>query len=221
MSKLSKVNNILEIKAKKNSLPKVVHIISNISYDTITESLSNIFTKKIADIDIMCPEDKRTIGLDQVRFFKKKIVLKSNYQNRLGIIKDADLLTTEASNSLLKIFEELPESSYILLLSRSDNLLPTINSRVVFKENIFESSLLNENIYLFKNHSLIENLKWIEKEYNKINLDEYLLKLLVLANNEKDYHLSKNILKMQKMLKQNVNKRLILENLAINIASQT
>lgn len=49
---------------------------------------------------------------------------------RVTVIEDAEEMTEEAANALLKTFEEAPEGSYIVLLVSSlDRLLPTIRSR--------------------------------------------------------------------------------------------
>ena len=49
------------------------------------------------------------------------------------IIDDAETMTEEAANSLLKLLEEPPESSYCMLLAADqDALLPTIRSRCTY-----------------------------------------------------------------------------------------
>lgn len=49
---------------------------------------------------------------------------------RLAVIWAADKLSTEASNSLLKLTEEPPKHGSILFISDEDKLIPTIKSRV-------------------------------------------------------------------------------------------
>ncbi len=49
---------------------------------------------------------------------------------RVFVIDEAEMLTTQAENSLLKTLEEPPADSYLILVATSDaNLLPTIRSR--------------------------------------------------------------------------------------------
>ncbi len=54
----------------------------------------------------------------------------SKSTSRVVIIADADRMTTEAQNALLKTLEEPPEGTCIVLTAKSDkSLLPTISSR--------------------------------------------------------------------------------------------
>ncbi|NLM51270.1 MAG: DNA polymerase III subunit delta' [Firmicutes bacterium] len=82
------------------------------------------------DIHYIEPDGK-TIKIDQVRRLKKYAYLKpreSRYQ--IFILQQADTLTTEAANSLLKVLEEPPVGSIFLLLAENlSALLPTIRSR--------------------------------------------------------------------------------------------
>lgn len=76
-------------------------------------------------------ENKKNISINQVREFKEKFYLspmRSNY--KVAVIKDADYLSIEASNALLKIIEEPPKNSIVILISENiENLLATIKSR--------------------------------------------------------------------------------------------
>ena len=73
-----------------------------------------------------------TIGIDAVREVKNFLWQRPNASpRRTLIIDDADLLTTEAQNALLKITEEPPSSSLLILVtSDPDAILPTILSRL-------------------------------------------------------------------------------------------
>lgn len=76
----------------------------------------------------------QSISIDAVRELQKltrlKTVGKSNGIQRLIIIKQADLLTIEAQNALLKLLEEPPADTMIILTaSNEQSLLPTIRSR--------------------------------------------------------------------------------------------
>lgn len=77
------------------------------------------------------PDDKKTIGVDQIRAVCERVERTSHrggYQ--VVIVGDADRMTRNASNSLLKTLEE-PQGATLLLLisSRPARLLPTIRSR--------------------------------------------------------------------------------------------
>lgn len=73
-----------------------------------------------------------SIGIDAVREVKNFLWQKPNASPRRTLIIDnADLLTTEAQNALLKITEEPPASSLLILVtSDPDAILPTITSRL-------------------------------------------------------------------------------------------
>ncbi|HVO28897.1 MAG TPA: hypothetical protein VMT81_02875 [Candidatus Paceibacterota bacterium] len=73
-----------------------------------------------------------SIGIDAVRDIKNFLWRKPNASpRRTLIIDDADLLTTEAQNALLKITEEPPASSLLILITSDiTGILPTIQSRL-------------------------------------------------------------------------------------------
>jgi hypothetical protein len=83
---------------------------------------------------VIAPEDGKAIGIEAVRdlehFLSLKVPSKSS-QSRAAIIADSHLMTTEAQNALLKILEEPPLGTVLILTaSNSQALLPTIRSRV-------------------------------------------------------------------------------------------
>lgn len=73
------------------------------------------------------------IGIDQARELKqflKHKVPRAGALNQVVVIRDAQNMTTEAQNALLKTFEEPPAGTLIVLTTNSTNdLLPTIQSR--------------------------------------------------------------------------------------------
>jgi replication-associated recombination protein RarA len=75
----------------------------------------------------------QSITIDQIRELKKFFVLKTNQADiwRVAIVLDADKMTIDAQNSLLKLLEEPPENCMLIMTtSREWDLLPTIHSRV-------------------------------------------------------------------------------------------
>jgi DNA polymerase III subunit delta' len=74
---------------------------------------------------------KRVLRVEQMRNIERE----ANYrpfegQARVFLIEDAEKLNEQAANALLKILEEPPPTSHIVLLTaRPDFLLPTIRSR--------------------------------------------------------------------------------------------
>lgn len=74
---------------------------------------------------------KLSIGIEEVKQMQRKILLKPiKSKNKAVIIEDAHLLTKEAQNALLKVLEEPPANTIMILGSQSQEaLLPTILSR--------------------------------------------------------------------------------------------
>jgi DNA polymerase-3 subunit delta' len=71
-----------------------------------------------------------TIGIDRIRELRRISMLKPLEGLRVVVVAEADNMTLESANSLLKILEEPPESMHIILTtSRANSLLPTIVSR--------------------------------------------------------------------------------------------
>ena len=86
----------------------------------------------LSDLMLIGSHEGGSIGIDVVREVKNFLWQKPNASpRRTLIIDDADLLTTEAQNALLKITEEPPASSLIVLItSDTESILPTILSRL-------------------------------------------------------------------------------------------
>ena len=82
-------------------------------------------------LNIGIPEDKKVIGVDQIRALIDVMTLKPQYgQYKIVIISPADRLNHNAANSLLKTLEEPPGGTLLLLCSDQPAMLPaTIRSR--------------------------------------------------------------------------------------------
>lgn len=78
-------------------------------------------------------KDKSSIGIEAVRELQHavKLRLPADAPYRVIHITQAEALTTEAQNSLLKLLEEPPEATVIILTATTEqSLLPTIRSRL-------------------------------------------------------------------------------------------
>jgi len=75
--------------------------------------------------------EKQEIKIEQIRFLKQMAGLRPmTGKKRVFIIEDAEKMNAEAANSLLKVLEEPPLYSHIILVTASPFLLfPTIRSR--------------------------------------------------------------------------------------------
>ena len=86
------------------------------------------------DIITIQHEKPGSISVDDIREQLNGDIMIKPYSNRykIYIIPEADLLTVQAQNALLKTIEEPPEYAIIFLLTENaDSLLPTIRSRCV------------------------------------------------------------------------------------------
>ncbi|TCL00038.1 DNA polymerase-3 subunit delta' [Natranaerovirga hydrolytica] len=86
------------------------------------------------DVKFVHATKTKSIGVDDIREqVNKDIHIKPySYKNKIYIIDEADTLTEQAQNALLKTIEEPPEYGIIfLLVNHTNNMLPTILSRCV------------------------------------------------------------------------------------------
>ena len=83
---------------------------------------------------IWVTHEKYSIGVDDIRMQLNNTIAIKPYSGtyKIYIIPDADRMTEQAQNALLKTIEDPPEYAVILLLTNNiDSMLPTILSRCV------------------------------------------------------------------------------------------
>ncbi|MFA6513922.1 MAG: AAA family ATPase [Patescibacteria group bacterium] len=136
-----------------------------------------------SDLHILKSEDnKKSISIEQVRVFIKDLSLSSFLDSyKIGIIKEADSLTNEAQNAILKTLEEPRDKVIVILLARSeDNLLPTILSR---GQKLYFNPVKAEIIYdyLLEEHKIQRSLA---KDLANIALGRPLKAVRFLENPE-------------------------------------
>ncbi|HEX2788769.1 MAG TPA: AAA family ATPase [Ignavibacteria bacterium] len=96
-------------------------------YETLREEINN----KIEDIyhKIRIPK-ANFIRINSIRDIKNSIYLSEGNKKKVYIISDADMMNPQSANALLKILEEPPKNSILILTtSRLNSLLPTIIGR--------------------------------------------------------------------------------------------
>ena len=199
--------NIIGNEKNKNILKKSIEQ-NQISHSYIFSGIEGIGKKEIAKQfakEILCsniinnpdffliePEDGK-IKIDTIRELQKKIAEKPiNLGKKVYIINDAELMTKEAQNALLKTLEEPPEYAVLILItSNENNLLSTIKSRCT---RMSFSPLDNKEVE-----------KYIKSNYD-INLSERILELsqgsigraIKLSENQELYNnVEKILVKMQ------------------------
>ena len=117
------------------------------------------------------------IKIEQIREMQRKISEKPIISNKkIYIIDDADTMTTEAQNCLLKTLEEPPEYiTIILVCTNENNLLTTIKSRCtkIYFEPLSKQCLkkyINENYYEQNiSDNIIELSQGSIKKLNELN----------------------------------------------------
>lgn len=117
-------------------------------------------------------QDKSNIGLGEVDIIKNNIKHSPLYgKYSFSVIEDADFLTKEAQNSLLKIIEEPSKHSIIFLLGTYHNLLPTIYSRctAVHIDPLEPNDILlghqDLRLELNDNPNLIQDIEYLWSSY--------------------------------------------------------
>lgn len=190
--------------------------------------------KGVSNFDITLISEEKTIGIGDIRSFQSKIFLKPSQGKEKGIIIDStNGITTEAQNSLLKVLEEPPNNTYIMLVtSNKEIFLPTILSRCklielenkestdldkfketlndLSKKGIGERLKLAQDFSKDKNQAItfIENLILTAREDMKKNLDHSQENSLILKKLQAGYLVIKIT---------NANLRLALENIFLSL----
>lgn len=188
---------------------------------------------------VIIKAEESTIGIDQIRNFQIQLNISPTVQkNKVGVIMEAEKLTLEAQNSLLKTLEEPPLNTSIFLLCPDEGFfIPTILSRCQTLnlpqqiENLDGNQLIEfkDALEITIGHSISDKfklaaeiakdrptaLKWL-KTFT-VFLHQSLLNenqnVAVQANFPVLFH---QISEAKKRLKSNSNVRLTIENLLLN-----
>jgi DNA polymerase III delta prime subunit len=191
----------------------------------------------ITTIDKEQSKNIGSIGIDEIKLLHQKIFLKPiNSDQKIVILDDAHLLTTEAQNALLKVLEEPPERTIIILSSATtDALLPTIISRCQIVElekekiDLSPSEILEFNKFLdeLNNMRVGDRLKKAEElAKDKENALVWIAKLIMclrgkMLTDEIDMEIVEDIKILQKLhtlLKTtNVNPRFAIETTLLSL----
>lgn len=98
-------------------------------------------------ITVTTVKDRRTIGVEAVREIRNTAYIHPNDLSvKVYIIKEAEKMTSQAQNALLKLFEEPPRAVYFILLASSPaSLLPTVRSRAPeLRTELFSDAKMTE-----------------------------------------------------------------------------
>lgn len=192
--------------------------------------------KNISKFDKFVLETEKSVGIADIRIISKQMFLKPLVGNQKAVILEAFLgMTIDSQNAFLKVLEEPPLSTTIIILANSNFFLPTILSRckliqldnglsLTDKEQQEYSKILEK----LKNDSFGDKLKLAEKfSKDKEHALQLIEKLIIVArekminsNNDRGIYKKKiEILNKyyNEIKKSNVNLRLGLENIFLEI----
>ena len=178
---------------------KMILCLNKEKYCNKCKSCIEFDTNNNPDFQIIEP-DGSSVKIEQIRQMQKKIIEAPIISERkVYIVDDADKMTVEAQNCLLKTLEEPPKFANIILIgSVESDFLSTIKSRCT--------------ILKFQDIEESEIRKYLQEKYNITNLSEDMLTLFQgsIGNAEKlkdKEELYNNILEII----QNLNKLDIIE----------
>ena len=143
---------------------KMILCLGEEKYCNSCKSCLEFDTNNNPDFTLIEP-DGASIKIEQIRQLQRKIIEAPIISNKkVYIIDNADLMTKEAQNCLLKTLEEPPEFVTIILIgSKESEFLSTIKSRCM--------------IIKFQNISDEEIKKYIKEKHQIDNLSENMLQM--------------------------------------------
>jgi DNA polymerase III delta prime subunit len=183
-----------------------------------------------------------TIKIAEIRKLQKSLYLKP-YQasHKVAIIEDAHLMTEESANAMLKVLEEPPENSIIILTSPDKKLLPeTIVSRSqivsfgtggILQKTEDSEAIHGDVMNILGKIPVYEKMIAVQK-YSKekpllldfLNTLEGVLREAILGSNNLINFSEKKVInileltqKSREYLKNNLSSKFVLENLILNI----
>lgn len=195
--------------------------------DVLGQKFESKIKKSIcADVILIDSQNKKSIGINEVRKIKNDSIIKPVECNfKIYIFKNAQNLTEQAQNALLKIFEEPPKHViFLLLCNNSKNFIPTVISRArIVKLNKINDENSNEDVdnfidFLVKNDKIyaLSILSKYESDREKLKLflnsckNKILLKIKKQFSNTAKINLCNKINKIINFIDINMNKNLVL-----------
>jgi hypothetical protein len=141
--------------------------------ENIMQELSLGITKQTNIFSLQPLEGKKTIGIDQLRQIKKSSFLTKRLPQVI-IIPNAELLTIEAQNSMLKLLEDTPQNLHIFMATTTENkLLETIRSRAYIWRIVNPSKAEIKDYYKTEDAAKLEQAILITAQKSR-QLDDYL-----------------------------------------------
>ncbi len=166
----------------------------------VCKSCHQIMNGNHPDIIWVTHEKPNSIGVDDIRTQVVNDISLKPFQgpNKIYIISEADKMTPQAQNALLKTIEEPPEYAILLLLTENEeSLLPTIISRCV---TLNMKPVSNEVIktYLMENYHIPDYRAEVCVAFAQGNVG----KAIMLATAENFEHIKNETLHLVKNIPQ-------------------
>lgn len=118
------------------------------------EALRLCKTESIDPLDITYMEFESSLGIEEIRTMQKSIFLKPiKSEQKAVIIANMQTATVQAQNALLKVLEEPPKNTLLMLLTTSENvLLPTVLSRctIVHLDQVTTEAISKDSLEKYK-----------------------------------------------------------------------
>lgn len=195
------------------------------------KALEIIKENKISKFDTDRLQPEKSVGINDIRLLQKRVFLKPIKSEKKVVILEAFLgMTLESQNAFLKLLEEPPSSTIIIILVNSTEfLLPTIISRcnilVLEKKEKPDKDISDNYLKILNQIQNRESLLKIAQDNAKtreeaLNFLENLMELTEenLQNDKSFALLLKNMQKTYTIIKTtNVSPRFALENLFLNL----
>ncbi len=175
----------------------------------------------IHNSDQLYLDETEKLGVETAKKIREHLSTKA-FQSKAKavVVINADDLTTEAQNSLLKTLEEPPEEALILFgVSAEDKLLPTILSRCEVINLNRDSAITLDNQYDNDIKKLLasnieERFTFVEKLEDK---EAFLLALIKYLHREKSTYIYEDLLLVDRWQSASVNSRAILEYIVLKL----
>ena len=222
---------ILESQIKQNTLSHAYLLLGgdNLEQEQLIAKIVTLLKIQNPDIMWVRPAKDGHISIAEIRLLRHQLNLKPHSSPyKIAVILQADNLTAEAANCLLKTLEEPPADSILILeVANLQNVFPTIASRcqkIRLKQAplaIADDLLQKYNLDKILPASLKTKFEIAKKMAAEPDLNLILnwwlstLQRLLITGHDVQNNIYA-IWQAQKLLKTNVNRQLLLENLLLN-----
>ena len=213
--------------SEKDTISKAKSICISILGDDFKNKINKDICSDI--IRINQKNNKKSIGIDEIRSIKSDIIIKPvECKSKVYIIENSHKMTEQAQNALLKTIEEPPPFIYfILLCDNSEKLLDTVKSRAnIIRLYSDDNEILDVHklfVDSFVDKNQFEILKILNQYNKKEDLKDFLeISKVYLINKIKNNNINFNSKLFEKLdycinsLKYNLNTQLVVQYLCID-----